>query len=83
MDGFKKFNFRQKTQTFCGLLESFEKIYQWLATETAENPEDIANLNLKVGEGFPDLSELLTEWKSCFDSAKAKKDGKFRVRIYI
>ena len=68
--------FRQKTQTFCGLLESFEKIYKWLGSETAKNEDDISSLNLKIGAGFPDLSDLLAEWKSCFDAEKAKKDGK-------
>lgn len=67
---------KQKTNTFCSVLEAYGKIYNWLVEIKAMHLDEILALNLTIGKGFPDISELLSEWKTCFDVEKARKEGK-------
>jgi len=67
---------RQKTHSFCSVLEAYGKIYNWVVETKAMHLDEILALDFTIGKGFPDISDLLDEWKSSFDAAKAKKDGK-------
>ena len=67
---------KQKTSTFCTVLASYERIYEWLRSVKGMHLDEVIALDLCIGGGFPDISDLLEDWKTCFDAEKAKKDGK-------
>ena len=64
---------KQKTAKFCYVLESFNSIAAWLAglEKAGANGQLISD----VRENMPDFDALLAEWRTNFDSKKAKENG--------